>query len=379
MAAADITWPSSDSSSHAGALSFVRALLNILEDTASEKEQLHGAQSAVLNILEDTASEKEQLHGAQSAVLNILEDTASEKERLHGAQSAVLNILEDTASEKKQLHEMQSAVLNVLEDFDSEKHHLEDMKKAVVNILDDLGVEKRQLGERTVQLEAANKELEAFAYSVSHDLRAPLRGIDGWSMALLEDYAGRLDVRAQQYLDRLRSETQRMGRLIDELLQLSRVTRVEMQRQPVDLTALARSTADRLSEAHPGRQLEFLIEPGLTGIADAHLLEVALTNLLDNAVKFTGRRSHARIEVGQAKDQGEPAFFVRDNGAGFDMAYAGILFGAFQRLHKATEFPGTGIGLATVQRVIHRHGGRVWAEAQVDAGATFYFTLGALK
>jgi light-regulated signal transduction histidine kinase (bacteriophytochrome) len=134
-----------------------------------------------------------------------------------------------------------------------------------------------------------------------------------------------------------------------------------------------------LSEAHPGRQLEFLIEPGLTGIADAHLLEVALTNLLDNAVKFTGRRSHARIEVGQAKDQGEPAFFVRDNGAGFDMAYAGILFGAFQRLHKATEFPGTGIGLATVQRVIHRHGGRVWAEAQVDAGATFYFTLGALK
>src|SRR6266851_3753547 len=162
MAAADVAWPFSDSSSRSGALSYVRALLNILEDTAAEKEQLHGAQSAVLNILEDAASEKQQLN------------------------------------------ETQSAVLSVLEDFAAEKSHLEDMKKAVVNILDDLGVEKRQLGERTVQLEAANKELEAFAYSVSHDLRAPLRGIDGWSMALLEDYAGRLDVRAQQYLDRLR-------------------------------------------------------------------------------------------------------------------------------------------------------------------------------
>jgi len=334
MATADLTWLSSDSSFPRGALPYIQALLNILEDSASEKELLHQSQSAALNILEDSASERGLLHQSQSAVLNILEDIAGDK------------------------------------------RDLENTRKAAVNILEDLAAEKQRMSEHRVELEAANQELNAFAYSVSHDLRSPLRGIDGWSTALLEDYGGQLDSRAQDYLDRLRSETQRMGRLIDDLLQLSRVTRTEMQRQPVDLSALAGDIARRLSEANPGRQIEFVIEPGLTGIADGHLLEIALTNLLDNAVKFTGRRPQARIEVGHGEDHGETTFLVRDNGAGFEMAHAGILFGAFQRLHKATEFPGTGIGLATVQRVIHRHGGRVWAEAKVDAGATFNFTLG---
>ena len=332
---------------------------------------------ALLNILEDSASEKEQLHGAQSAVLNILEDSASEKQQLHGAQSAVLNILEDSASEKEQLRETQSAVLNILEDFAADKARLEDMKEAILNILEDLGAERLQLSDRTAQIEAANKELEGFAYSVSHDLRAPLRGIDGWSMALLEDYGAELDARAQQYLDRIRSETQRMGQLIDHLLLLSRLTRTELRREPLDVTALVRSIAARLSETYPDRHIEFKIEPGLTVLADPHLMEIALTNLLENAVKFTGRRAQALIEVGRTEEQEPPTFFVRDNGAGFDMAYAGVLFGVFQRLHRATEFPGTGVGLATVQRVIHRHGGRIWAEAQVDRGATFYFTLGA--
>jgi light-regulated signal transduction histidine kinase (bacteriophytochrome) len=212
---------------------------------------------------------------------------------------------------------------------------------------------------------------------VSHDLRAPLRGIDGWSAALLEDYGGRLEGRGQEYLERVRSETQRLGRLIDDLLHLSRVSRMEMDRQRVDITALAQSVAARLTEAHPGQAIEFLIEPGLTASADEPLLDVVLTNLLDNAVKFASRRPQARVEIGQSQDHGERVFFVRDNGAGFDMAYVSALFGAFQRLHKVTEFPGTGIGLATVQRVIHRHGGRVWAESRVDAGATFFFTLGA--
>jgi light-regulated signal transduction histidine kinase (bacteriophytochrome) len=335
MSAVDLSAPFVDRESRGGALSYARALLNILEDTASEKDQLRETQSAALNILEDAGAEKEHLH------------------------------------------EMQSAALNILEDFASDKIHLEDMKKSVLNILEDLGVEKLQLGEQTIQLEAANRELEAFSYSVSHDLRAPLRGIDGWSAALLEDYGGQLEGRAKRYLERLRSETQRLGRLIDDLLHLSRVSRMEMERQHVDLTALAQAVAARLTEAHPDQAIEFLIESGLTARADAPLIEVVLTNLLDNAVKFATRKPQARVEVGQTQVEGEPAFFVRDNGAGFDMEYVSALFGAFQRLHKVTEFPGTGIGLATVQRVIHRHGGRVWAEAQVDAGATFYFTLGA--
>ena len=229
---------------------------------------------------------------------------------------------------------------------------------------------------RTAELEAANKELEAFAYSVSHDLRTPLRGIDGWSLALVEDYASQLDERAHGYVDRLRAETQRMGTLIDDLLQLSRVTRSEMATDAVDLTLIARRIAARLAEANSGRRIEFTIAGGLAASGDARLLEIALDNLFGNAVKFTGPRAEARISFGRAEGEGERPFHVRDNGVGFDMAFAGTLFGAFQRLHRASEFPGTGIGLATVQRIIHRHGGRVWAEAEPGRGATFYFTLG---
>ncbi len=229
---------------------------------------------------------------------------------------------------------------------------------------------------RTSQLEAANKELEAFAYSVSHDLRTPLRGIDGWSLALVEDYASQLDERAHGYLDRVRAETQRMGQLIDDLLQLSRVTRSEMATGVVDLTSIAQTIAAGLSEINSGRRIEFTIAGGLAATGDARLLEIALSNLFANAVKFTGPRAEARIEFGRTERDGKGAFYVRDNGVGFEMAFAGTLFGAFQRLHKSSEFPGTGIGLATVQRIIHRHGGCVWAEAQPDRGATFYFTLG---
>jgi len=167
-----------------------------------------------------------------------------------------------------------------------------------------------------------------------------------------------------------------MGQLIDDLLRLSRVTRAPLEHDSVDLTAVARSIADSLREAHTDRRIEFAIEPALTACGDARLLEVALTNLLSNAAKFTGKVAEARIEVGRTEHEGQQAFYVRDNGAGFDMAYARSLFGPFQRLHRASEFPGTGIGLATVQRIVHRHGGRVWAEARVNQGATFYFTLG---
>jgi PAS domain S-box-containing protein len=235
---------------------------------------------------------------------------------------------------------------------------------------------EQRVRDRTTQLDATNKELEAFCYSVSHDLRSPLRGINGWSLALIEDYGAQLDAKGRAYLDRVRAETQRMGRLIDDLLQLSRIHRGPVNSRPVDLSLLARGVAARLAEAHPGRRLQFEIEPELSAQGDVRLLEIALTNLLANAVKFTGPREVARIEIGRRDRDEETVFFVRDNGVGFDMAFAGALFGAFQRLHKSSDFPGTGIGLATVQRVVTRHGGRIWAEAETGLGATFFFTIG---
>jgi signal transduction histidine kinase len=228
---------------------------------------------------------------------------------------------------------------------------------------------------RTAQLEIANKELESFSYSVSHDLRAPLRGIDGFSQALLEDYGDRLDAQGKSYLQRVRAASQRMAELIDDMLSLSRVSRGEMKSETVDLGALAQSVAVELQNADRLRQVEFTIAAGLLAKGDARLLRVVLENLLRNAWKFTGKNSAAKIEVGVDRQNGQPVYFVRDDGAGFDMAYAEKLFGAFQRLHSSAEFQGTGIGLATVQRVIRRHGGRVWAESKVGQGATFYFTL----
>lgn len=231
------------------------------------------------------------------------------------------------------------------------------------------------LQQRAVELAAINEELEAFNYSVSHDLRSPLRSIDGFSQALLEDYTDKLDTQGKDYLTRVRAASQKMGRLIDDLLNLSRMTRTEMRREVVDLSALAKAAAAELQNREPGRQVEFVIAEGMEVNGDKRLLMVVLENLLGNAWKFTEKHPRARIECGITQVNGKPAYFVRDDGAGFDMAYADKLFGAFQRLHGTTEFPGTGIGLATVQRIIHRHGGRVWAEGAVEQGATFYFTL----
>ncbi len=236
---------------------------------------------------------------------------------------------------------------------------------------------EQRIIERTAQLEAANKELEAFSYSVSHDLRAPLRGIDGLSLALLEDNFDQLDHQGQDFLKRIRAASQHMAELIDDLLKLSRVTRSELRRSKVDLSGLSQSISEDLKRGQPERQVEFVIQPGMIAEGDANLLRIALEQLLRNAWKFTGKHSRARIEVGAIQMEGETAFFVRDDGAGFDMTYADHLFGAFQRLHSASEFEGTGIGLATVKRIIHRHGGRVWGEGAVEKGATFYFSLSA--
>lgn len=231
------------------------------------------------------------------------------------------------------------------------------------------------LQQRAVELAAINEELEAFNYSVSHDLRTPLRSIDGFSQALLEDYTDKLDAQGKDYLQRVRAASQKMAQLIDDLLDLSRMTRTEMRRETVDLSALAQTIAAELKKREPMRQVEFIIAGRLMVKGDKRLLRVVLENLLGNAWKFTGKHPKAKIECGVTQVDGRSAYFVRDNGAGFDMAYANKLFGAFQRLHAPSEFPGSGIGLATVQRIIHRHGGQVWAEGVVGQGATFYFTL----
>ena len=229
--------------------------------------------------------------------------------------------------------------------------------------------------ERTAQLEASNKELEAFAYSVSHDLRTPLRGIDGFSLALLEDYADKLDESGKDYLQRVRAGALKMGQLIDALLNLSRLTRGEVKRALVDLSAISKNAADELRKSEPDRRVEFIIASGVTVKGDPVMLRAVIENLFTNAWKFTGKLDAARIEFGVTRFDGKTAYFVRDNGSGFDMAYANKLFAAFQRLHGSDEFPGLGIGLATVQRIIHRHGGSIWAEGEVGKGATFYFTL----
>ncbi len=257
---------------------------------------------------------------------------------------------------------------------------------AIVNarLFSDLQAERdllaQRVRERTAELMAANRELEAFVYSVSHDLRAPLRALDGFSEALLSRCQAQLDEEGRHYVERIQAASQRMGQLINDLLALSRVTRHEMVYQTVDLTALAREVAADLQAQDPHRAVELVIAEGMVAYGDAPLLRILLENLLGNAWKFTAKADHAVIEVGMLKESGEQedasrVYFVRDNGVGFDMAYADKLFTPFQRLHSMHEFPGTGIGLATVQRIVARHGGRVWAEAAVNQGATFYFTL----
>lgn len=255
-------------------------------------------------------------------------------------------------------------------------HQIEKRKKAEGDVRKMNEELEERVTRRTAQLETANRELDAFAYSVSHDLRSPLRAIDGFSLALLEDYQNKLDTEGKDYLLRVRKGSQRMGQLIDDILKLSRLTRGQMHFEPVDLSRMAREVAGELTEAAPSRRADFEIAPSVCVTGDPQLLRVAMENLLGNAWKFTSRKPAAKIAFGTQKEGITTRYFIRDNGAGFDMAYADKLFGAFQRLHGANEFSGTGIGLATVQRVIHRHGGHIWAESAVDYGTTFYFTLG---
>ena len=241
-----------------------------------------------------------------------------------------------------------------------------------------LRTSRELLDRRSAELEIANKELEAFAYSVSHDLRAPLRTMDGFSLALLEDYGDTLNITAKDYLVRIRAASQHMAQLIDDMLKFSHITRVEMKHDTVDLSSLAMSIMKELQKPQPNRLVRLKIADGLIVEGDTNLLRVLLDNLLGNAWKYTGRHPSAEIEVGSMAENGKTVYFVRDDGAGFDMAYADKLFSPFSRLHTIDEFPGTGIGLATSQRIVIRHGGSIWARGVVEKGATIYFTLNGI-
>lgn len=326
---------------------------------------------------------------AQAGSEIILEDFSDEKVRLEETQKAILNILEDFSEEKKRLEETKRAILNILEDFSAEKARLEDVQRAMLNLLEDFDVERakaeganRELRESMESLrmakeaaEGLNRELESFSYSVSHDLRAPLRSVAGFSQLLLEDYFDKLDEEGKDSLRRIVSATEKMGWLIDDMLKLSRISRAVMEREQVDLSLIAQRIAGRLRESDPERQADFLLAKDLLALGDEHLLTVLIENLLGNAWKFTQKRDRTVIEFGARERRDGKVFFIQDNGSGFDMTYANKLFKPFQRLHRTEEFPGTGIGLATVKRIIDRHGGRVWIHGEVGKGTTISFTL----
>jgi PAS domain S-box-containing protein len=281
---------------------------------------------------------------------------------------------EDIETFQTMADQLANAILNARLYGQLEKE-LEERKRAEEEVRHLNAELEERVQSRTQDLQAANREMEAFSYSVSHDLRAPLRAIDGYSRILLEDFHESLSQDSAVHLEKIRWASAQMAQLIDDLLRLSRINRAEMRFDPIDLSMLVQSVVSELQNQNPGRVVSIEITPNMQTRGDERLLRVAIENLMNNAWKFTGKAAEAKIEVGRAKTGDKEAFYIRDNGVGFDMAYADKLFGAFQRLHTTEEFPGTGIGLAIVQRVIHKHGGRVWAEAKKGKGATFYFTL----
>jgi len=279
---------------------------------------------------------------------------------------------EELAERNQQLKEEKQKVLDNIRELEKYREHLEELVKERTRKLEESRTELDVLNKH---LQAANKELEAFAYSVSHDLRAPLRNIDGFSQILLEDYSNILDKQGQHYLQRVRAGTQNMGQLIDDILSLSRSGRHHMDKKTINMEPIVREVCKSLENELKDRKVVFTVHECPPALADSHLVKIVFTNLLSNALKFTRIRENAKIETGSMTEDGHTVFFIKDNGTGFDMKYADKLFIPFQRFHRAEEYEGSGIGLAIVQRIIHRHGGRIWAESEIDVGTTFFFTL----
>jgi light-regulated signal transduction histidine kinase (bacteriophytochrome) len=315
------------------------------------------------------------LEETQRATLNILEDFDEERAKLQQLQQATMNLLEDFDEERRNFQRVQKATLNLLEDMNEERAKLNDTQRALMNILEDVEVERAKADKARVLLETVNRELEAFSYSVSHDLRAPLRAISGFAQAVVEDYAPRLDDEGKRFLGLIQENAHRMGQLIDDLLTFSRLGRQQLMKTQIDMGVLASAVFEELMAQAPGRRIRFVVHTVPPALGDKAMIRQVLMNLLSNAVKFSRTREEAVIEFGSVRQSGRDAYYVKDNGVGFDMQYAGKLFGVFQRLHSVTEFEGTGVGLAIVYRIITRHGGRVWAQGEVGKGATFFLTL----
>ena len=300
------------------------------------------------------------------------------KGELNSIIGTVMDITESKMAESQReatLEEVNLLYEQLEQKVDERTSDLHNSQLALLNVVDDLNQNVKNTDLINRKLEETNKELAAFSYSVSHDLRAPLRSIDGFSLALLEDYQGKLDDTGRNYINKIRAAAQHMGLLIEDMLKLSRITHAEFHHESIDLSKIVQSIAKTLQQSNPDMDVKISIQEGIVINGDLNAMKIALTNLLENAWKFTGKQKQPLIEFGMTLQEGEKVFFIRDNGAGFDMAYAGKLFGAFQRLHSTDEFPGTGIGLATVKRIITRHGGRIWTEGEVGKGATFFFTL----
>jgi light-regulated signal transduction histidine kinase (bacteriophytochrome) len=288
----------------------------------------------------------------------------------------------DQTESEQRLHERLSelentyrAILNILEDVNTERDKSDDTRRALTNILDDVETERAKAEKAKTLLEATNKELEAFSYSVSHDLRAPLRAISGFSEAVIEDYSAVVGDEGRRYLKLIAENANKMGQLIDDLLSFSRLGRQQIIKTEIDMSALAKTVSEESDLQVRGRDIKFNIDPVPYVFGDKAMIQQALVNLFSNAVKFTKNTDAASIYFGCLNDNGENVYYVKDNGVGFDMRYVDKLFGVFQRLHSDAEFEGTGVGLALVYRIITRHGGRVWAKSELQKGATFYFTL----
>ncbi len=353
---------------------------------ARHPDDVPGHVSALLNILGDFDDERARLVDMQKAVLNILGDSDDERARLVDMQKAVLNVLGDSEAERDRMGEAQRAVLNILDDLEVEKARVDranddlsaevaERQRAEAALHDLAGQLEVQVRSRTAELTASNRELEAFAYSAAHDLRTPLRAIAGLSDILVDAHAGE-DGEELENLRRIRAAAVRMGQLIDSLLLLARLTRVSIHEEDVDLTAMARDHMEELRASAPGRTVDAHVQDDLRARGDARLLRLVMRNLLDNAFKFSVSRERAHVEVGRAASGHGEAFYVRDDGVGFDPRGAGLLFGQFQRLHTDRDFTGLSVGLAAVDRIVRRHGGRVWAESTPGTGSTFYFQLG---
>lgn len=325
--------------------------------------------------IEERFKKFEYIEKYNRAILNILDDFGIEKEKLQNFRLAIFNILDDFDEKRMEVQLVQQATLNLLEDMAERRTAFEQTLPAFMNILEDIEIGREEVEDSKILLEQVNSELETFSYSVSHDLQAPLRAINGFSQALMEDHATTLNPEGQRFIGLIQKNSRLMGQLIQDLLLFSRLGRKKVSFTEINIEKLILEVFEELKSQTPTRKIELKLGSLPNAVGDSSMFRQVFVNLLSNAIKYTKNREVALIEVGYREEANKGCYYVKDNGAGFDMRYVDKLFGVFQRLHTADEFEGTGIGLALVKQIITRHKGKVWAEGAVDQGACFYFSI----